>query len=45
MNPRQHLALTRILDHAEGRPPAELTITRRHKPTGLLIMSLLAVDR
>lgn len=45
MNERQHLALTRILNSAEGVPPPELTVTRRHKKTGLLIMSLLAVDR
>lgn len=45
MNERQRLALTRILDNANGAPPPELTVTRRHKKTGLLIMSLLAVDR
>lgn len=45
MNPRQQLALTRILDHAEGAPPTELAVTRRHKATGFTIMSLLAVDR
>lgn len=45
MNERQHLALTLILDNANGAPPPELTVTRRHKPTGHTIMSLLAVDR
>jgi hypothetical protein len=45
MNERQRLALTRPLDSAEGAPPADLTVTRRHKPTGFTIMSLLAVDR
>jgi hypothetical protein len=45
MNQRQQLALTLILDHALGRPPEALTVTRRHRPTGLTVMSLLAVDR
>lgn len=45
MNERQRLALTLILDNANGAPPRELTVTRRHKATGFTIMSLLAVDR
>lgn len=45
MNERQHHALTHPLDSADGAPLRELTVTRRHKPTGFIIMSLLAVDR
>jgi hypothetical protein len=45
MNDRQRWALAHVLNSAEGAPPTELTVTRRHKATGLLIMSLLAVDR
>ena len=46
MNDRQGLALDRILNTAEGiRTPPELTVVRTHRPTGLLVMSTLAVDR
>jgi len=45
MNERQRLALTSPLNSAVGAPPVDLTITRRHKKSGFIIMSLLAVDR
>lgn len=46
MNDRQRHALAAILnDTTSGAPPPDLTATRRHKKTGLIIMSLLAVDR
>lgn len=45
MNDRQHAALVMILNTVEASTPPELTATRRHKPTGLTVMSLLAVDR
>lgn len=45
MTERQRLALTRPLNSAEGAPPIDLTVTRRHKKSGFTIMSLLAVDR
>ena len=45
MNDRQRHALGAILNSAAGVPPIDLTATRRHKKTGLIIQSLLAVDR
>jgi hypothetical protein len=44
MNDRQSYALTHPLNNPDTDDLAPLTATRRHK-TGLLIMSILAVDR
>lgn len=41
--PRQELAITRPLTRADG-PIAPYRQTRKH-PAGLLLMSILAVDR